>query len=334
MRSPSLHELPPPPPGRTGWPWTEATPPLPARMADGRAWPRISIVTPSYNQSEFLEETIRSVLLQGYPDLEYVVVDGGSDDGSVQILEKYSPWLAHWTSERDRGQSHAINKGFRRTTGDVLAWLNSDDIYYPGALQTVATVMAAEPCDIVIGAIDKVFVDASQVRFVERSSATRGTPLHALPIFADGRHAAFHFLQPPMFWRRGIWERTGELDERYHHIMDLEWCTRAFARGAIVAARDEILARFALHPGSKTHDFRFRSPQERLFMYLRFSRMEGFRAVPCLLAGLHAAGRTLAWQARRRREQGRRLEALALRLGGWVMRGIHRGVTGVLYRVA
>src|SRR5262245_50300660 len=114
MKCPAVAELPPPPSGKTGWPWTDETPPLPSTQPDGSPWPRISIVTPSYNQSEFIEETIRSVLLQGYPDLEYIIIDGGSTDQSLDIIRKYARWLAYWISEKDRGQSHAINKGFER----------------------------------------------------------------------------------------------------------------------------------------------------------------------------------------------------------------------------
>ncbi|RPH92435.1 MAG: glycosyltransferase, partial [Lysobacterales bacterium] len=118
MRCPGLNELPPPPAGRSGWPWTAETPPPGA--ADASAdWPRITIVTPSFNQAEYIEETIRSVLLQGYPDLEYYVIDGGSTDGSADIIRKYAQYLAGWASEPDRGQSHALNKGFARASGQV-----------------------------------------------------------------------------------------------------------------------------------------------------------------------------------------------------------------------
>ena len=114
MRCPSLRELPTPPPGKTGWPWTEESAQLPEQMPDGSVWPRISIVTPSFNQAAFVEETIRSVLLQGYPSLEYFIIDGASSDSSVELIKKYERWLTGWVSERDRGQSHAINKGFAR----------------------------------------------------------------------------------------------------------------------------------------------------------------------------------------------------------------------------
>ena len=130
----SIDDLPRPGPGRSGWPWTEAPPPLPPTTVNGQAWPRITIVTPSFNQAQYLEETIRSVLLQGYPNLEYLVFDGGSTDGSVDILRRYDRFLDAWVSERDKGQSDAINKGLARCTGTIVNWLCSDDVLLPGAL--------------------------------------------------------------------------------------------------------------------------------------------------------------------------------------------------------
>ena len=137
MRCPTLDELPPPPSGKAGWPWTEEGPPIPDASAERQQWPRVSIVTPSYNQGRFLEETIRSVLLQGYPDFEYFIIDGGSADESLEIIRRYEPWLTYWTSEPDRGQSDAINKGWARATGDVVTYLNSDDCYLTGAVAKV-----------------------------------------------------------------------------------------------------------------------------------------------------------------------------------------------------
>lgn len=151
MRCPSLAELPPPPPDRTGWPWTEESPPIAGTQ------PRLTLITPSYMQGEFIEQTIRSVLLQGYPDLEYFILDGGSTDGTRKIIRKYEPWLAGWRCEKDAGQSAAINEGWGRATGEVLGWINSDDWYHPGALAAVGRRFAAEPSVTwVSGAVDDV----------------------------------------------------------------------------------------------------------------------------------------------------------------------------------
>ena len=152
MRCRTLTELPPPPAGKSGWPWTVETPPVPLARPDGSPWPRISIVTPSYNQGQFIEETIRSVLLQGYPDLEYIIIDGGSTDQSVEIIKKYEAWLTYSVSENDGGQSHAINKGFERATGVLLSWLNSDDVLLPDALAAVAARLSSSAVKVLVQA--------------------------------------------------------------------------------------------------------------------------------------------------------------------------------------
>jgi len=142
-------QLPAPPEGRLGWPWSESgvNAPHPANVP----WPRITIVTPSFQQALFLEECLRSVLLQDYPNLEYIVNDGGSTDGSVDIIRRYAPFLAHWQSQKDGGQGDAINRGFDRATGDILGWLNSDDLLLPGALFAVARAFLSGGADIVYG---------------------------------------------------------------------------------------------------------------------------------------------------------------------------------------
>lgn len=159
MRCPILSELPPPPEDKSGWPWTVESPQLPDAMEDGKPWPRISIITPSCNQGQFIEETIRSVLLQGYPDLEYVVIDGGSSDNSVAIIKKYERWLTYWISEGDRGQSDAIQKGCAHTTGIWNNWLNSDDILLPNALRVVANASTCAPREALALAMSCIEID-------------------------------------------------------------------------------------------------------------------------------------------------------------------------------
>jgi hypothetical protein len=128
MECPSLAELPKAPAGKAGWPWTEESTRLPDTMPDGKPWPKISIVTPHLNQRPFIEETIRSILLQGYPDIEHIIIDGGSTDGSLELIAQYSPWV-RCVVEKGEGQSAAANRGFRLVTGDLIGWQNSDDFY-------------------------------------------------------------------------------------------------------------------------------------------------------------------------------------------------------------
>ena len=242
MPRPALAELPAPPSGKSGWPWTQASKPFPESMPDGRPWPKVSIVTPSWNQAEFLEETIRSVLLQGHPDLEYMVMDGGSSDDSVAVIRKYEPWLTHWVSEPDKGQSHAVNKGFALATGEIRGWLNSDDVYEQDALRHVATHFAQQPaCDLVYG--NGWYID-------EAGSKTE--PCSWIRPYDRRLYLTTNFiLQPAAFWRRTLWERAGELEIDHHWAMDWEWLLRATALG-----RPEYipidLARWRIRPGIKT----------------------------------------------------------------------------------
>jgi glycosyltransferase involved in cell wall biosynthesis len=163
MRCPTIAELPPPPSGKSGWPWTIETPPLPERLPDGSVWPLISIVTPSYNREEFLEETIRSVLLQGYPELEFFIIDGGSTDHSVEVIRKYEKWLTQWISEKDRGEYHAINKGLPLCHGEIITFHNSDDYYLSGAFGDAAIRWSQDKgCGVIAGAF--YYVDGDKMR--------------------------------------------------------------------------------------------------------------------------------------------------------------------------
>ncbi len=150
-KTPILNDFPPPPPGKTGWPWTEQIEPLPERMPDGSEWPRISIVTPSYNYGRFIEETIRSVLLQSYPNLEYILIDGRSTDNTVEIIQKYGQYLTYWISEPDEGQTDAINKGYQHCTGDLFVWLNADDTYINAKCLRNIAVIYRQGYQLIVG---------------------------------------------------------------------------------------------------------------------------------------------------------------------------------------
>lgn len=213
---PLLHQLPPPPPGKTGWPWDEECPPSPPPPPAGETWPRISIVTPSFNQGKYLEKTIRSVLLQGYPNLEYIIIDGGSTDQSVEIIKKYEPWIDYWVSEKDRGQSHAINKGFEKATGELFGWLNSDDYLLKGALYETASFYVKQP--LVVGAI------CGQAKKIDR----KGRLIFQTSISNIDRESLFlwcygnNFLQPSCFFTKKAWDECGPLDEDIHIALDLD----------------------------------------------------------------------------------------------------------------
>ena len=204
--------------------------------------PLVSIVTPSFNQAPFLEETIRSVLTQAYPRIEYIVVDGGSTDGSVEIIRRYADRLAYWVSEPDSGQSEALNKGFARSHGEIMAWLNSDDLYTPGAVGRAVAAFRANP-DAAVVYGDCEYVDA-EGRFVRPD---RSRPFRR----ADALRGGHHFSQPAAFWRRFAWEAVGPLKTQYHYCMDLDLWMSMAARFDFVHV-PELWARYRLHEASKT----------------------------------------------------------------------------------
>jgi glycosyltransferase involved in cell wall biosynthesis len=242
VRCPTLNDLPPPQAGRTGWPWTEDSMQLPDKMPDGCSWPRVSIVTPSYNQAAFIEETIRSVLLQGYPDLEYIIIDGGSSDESVQVIRKYESWLSYWVTEPDRGQTHAINKGWMRATGDILAYINTDDCYLTGTIGTAAGEFCARPdVAMVYGAAAIIDVAGKQLRTWDAQ------PYDLKSMLTTGSVIP----QPATFFAKAAINQLGYLSEQWDMIMDYEFCIR-IATQYPVACLPKTLARFRDHPQSKT----------------------------------------------------------------------------------
>lgn len=295
MRFPTLTELPSPPSGKNGWPWTEESGRLletmPIRgafegkdsklqIADDKsssivhcltscAWPKISVVTPSYNQGQFIEETIRSILLQGYPNLEYIVIDGGSTDESVQIIKKYARWLKYWISEPDQGQSHAINKGLKQCSGDIFNWINSDDLLTPGALHAVALAWNSTPNIIIAGRV---------VNFDEEGGENLISP-NALSLenfvnIRKARKSAMVWHQPGTFLPRIGVSRIGGVQEDLRFNMDHFLMIDLLQRYEVVYV-PEILARFRLHNSSKTMAYGFL--QFRLERVKKLRTMKGLQ---------------------------------------------------------
>ena len=207
-------------------------------------FPKISIITPSFNQAEFLERTICSVLEQGYPNLEYIVIDGGSVDGSVDIIRRYEKHLAYWVSEADNGQAHAINKGLAIATGEWVAWQNSDDVYYPDALKWIAEVVRRNPgVELIVGDMNLITKDGSIIRDVRYVRPTYGS------LLAEGMVLA----NQAAFWRRSTHDKAGYLDETLDCVFDREWFLRILKMKIKVVHTSRILGALRLHEDTKTN---------------------------------------------------------------------------------
>ena len=203
---------------------------------------KITVVTPSYNQGRYLEEAILSVLGQGYPDLEYLVMDGGSTDGSAEIIQRYDGDLAYWVSEPDGGQAAAINRGFEKATGDVLCWLNSDDMYLPGTLRYVAERLAEGGSGLLFG---------NCVHVIEGTGQAKGSNVERWHRVSDLRLHDY-VIQPASFWTRETWERVGPLDETLRYSFDWDWYIRAHRAGVRLVPVSRQLAVYRLHADHKT----------------------------------------------------------------------------------
>ena len=202
---------------------------------------KISVITPSFNQGKFIERTIRSVVSQDYSNLEYIVMDGGSTDQTVEIINKYAQNISHWISEKDEGQTFAVNRGFRASTGKILGWLNSDDIYYPGTLQKVADYFAIHPgCNVIYGLAD--YID-------EEDRHIRDYP--TLKWNYKKLKNRCYICQPSVFFRRSVFERYGPLDESLDFCMDYDYWLRCGATQSF-SYMQEKLAASRLYAENKT----------------------------------------------------------------------------------
>jgi glycosyltransferase involved in cell wall biosynthesis len=217
-----------------------------------------SIVTPSYNQAQFLEEAMQSVLTQDYPRLEYAVVDGGSSDRSVEIIEKYQDRLAYWVSEPDQGQYHAINKGFAHTGGEIMAWLNSDDKFMPSALSVVADIFSSYPQVEWVTTVHPLTWNAKgQAVGVDFTGGFHPRAFYKgsnLP--AKGSFGRRWIQQESTFWRRSLWERAGgRLDDTFKLAADFELWARFFQHANLYGV-DALLGGFRSHGNQKSVEFR------------------------------------------------------------------------------
>lgn len=244
VHGPTVDDLPSSPESYTGWPWTQSPFPCSLDEALNNALPRITIVTPSYNQGEFIESTIRSVLLQGYPNLEYIVVDGGSTDDTLSILRKYDQWITSWVSESDRGQSHAINKGFAKATGEIFGWLNSDDLLCPCALQAIARASLQHPEAVAwVGKCRKVDSGRNHLETVEPHGLSEKE-------MGDWWYRG-HFYQPSCLFDAETFRSVGRLNESLHYAMDVDLWMRLAKKGAFVPVND-VLSEARIYEEAKT----------------------------------------------------------------------------------
>ena len=236
-----LPSLPAPPPDQTGWPWTEEC--RKGLYAAQNEWPKISLIIPSFNQGHYIEETIRSILHQNYPNLELIVIDGGSTDATASVLKKYSPWIDYQVSEKDNGQSHAINKGIKKISGEIVNWVNSDDYLAQNALFEIASYFVTHPDVVLIyGNSDIVYPGIETTHY----EAVEFEPLDFIS------RISVH--QPSTFWRTKLFDEVGLLDENMHFCMDYDlWARIVFNHQT--RKLNKTLSGFRRYPESKSSNF-------------------------------------------------------------------------------
>ena len=236
-----------------------------AKNSDSIKWPKISIVTPSYNQGQYIEETILSIINQNYPNLEYIIIDGGSTDNTVEIIKKYEQYITYWVSEPDRGQSHAINKGIAKCTGEVFSWINSDDYYCEDALATVGANFSEDDLHVLCG-YSRRFDN-------EKGPESPDVKLARTSIQYELEQdlLSHYFIQVPTFFKCSVIRELGGIDPNLHYVMDSELWLRYLMKYQYAKIRfiDDHLANYRLHDSSKTVTQQQKFQEEMLTIYQR-----------------------------------------------------------------
>lgn len=253
----ALNKIPRPESSKTGWPWTEETDP--SLYKSYQTYPKISIVMPTYNQGQFIEEAIRSLLLQNYPNLEFIVMDGGSNDNTVEIVKKYEPWITYWESCKDKGQSHAINKGLARCTGEWFNWLNSDDYLLPEALFAFAEIIIKSPKKPIAVCGEKMVINLNGV-------------LKDLP--KNNRERKYEdFIGMGYFQAAALYDIEkiryfGGVDEDLHFTMDIKLVMQLNQLGETLRTSNKVMVARTHDESKGAHAKKFHNEWIRAYAYL------------------------------------------------------------------
>ena len=240
MRVDSYRQLPVSPAGKKGWPWDAAVRRVPEKMPNRQPWPRITVVTPAYNQAQFLEETMRSVLMQGYPNLEYIVINDGATDNTEEVIRRYESYLDFWTTQKNSGQPTAVNNGMARATGEILGWINSDDLLLPRALERTALARMNPEVKITCGFRE----------VIDSDSRITWHWVHPRPNNEDLKRICY-VGQETVFWNREVWEKAGPLGAEWRFALDFDLWNKFMTAGYTFHLLPYFLGAFRLHPASK-----------------------------------------------------------------------------------
>lgn len=243
----TVEDLPAPPTDKSGWPWTEPSKMLFNPLLNSAEWHLISIITPSYNYGQFIEETIRSVLLQTYPKLEYIIIDGGSTDETINIIKKYEKYLTYWVSEPDKGQTDAINKGYKRCSGDIFVWLNADDAYAtPNCLQSVAEFYR-QGYQLICGEFCPIDLDSNEI--IEYRDFGKSYPVNFYQYLKFW--SCRHLPQPAVFVATELADKCFPLDMNLQVVMDYQLFLRVLSQKPKVISVNQKWVNFKYHGQNK-----------------------------------------------------------------------------------